>query len=517
MKRVFSIFTLLIILFTVSSCRFSDDDNIIRYDIGSEPITLDPQAANDRASELILSHVLEGLVTKNQDGEIIGACAKDFSVASDGLTYTFALHEDLVWSNGARLTSDDFLFAFTRIFSPETNAAYKSNFLSIKNASKILNNELPIDNLGVFAPNENTLVIQLEYVDSEFIENLTSVSALPCNREFFESTKGKYGADHKNIIYNNRFCINDWKKNNYVTLRPNSKYRKPSEIKSDGINFYTSESLEKEQRFLEETTDIVALSSSSVKKLDADKFKTIEFSCTTWVLGFNQGKEIFKNQNLRTAFTLCAQGIDVTPDKDVFQSAERILPLSLNSNFESLKLTANRSAFSLYQDALQELKLSKLPTVSVVCPDYYDFKLYLTYLQKSWSEQLGIAVNFEVLSNDDYSTVLQNGSFDIIIMPLTTYTDSPADVLSHFTTLSNFNHLSLADDDFDALITNAIQQRDQRSQNLILYEAEKLLIESAVITPIFHEKEYLGVNIRVEDILISPFGPEINFSSAYKK
>ena len=119
MKRVFSIFTLLIILFTVSSCRFSDDDNIIRYDIGSEPITLDPQAANDRASELILSHVLEGLVTKNQDGEIIGACAKDFSVASDGLTYTFALHEDLVWSNGARLTSDDFLFAFTRIFSPK--------------------------------------------------------------------------------------------------------------------------------------------------------------------------------------------------------------------------------------------------------------------------------------------------------------------------------------------------------------------------------------------------------------
>ncbi len=517
MKRVLSIFILLLILLTVSSCRFSDVDNIIRYDIGSEPITLDPQAAYDGASELILSHVLEGLVTKNQSGEIIGACAKDFSATADGLTYTFILHEDLIWSDGSKLTSDDFLFAFTRIFSPETKATYKSNYLSIKNASKILNNELPIEQLGVSAPNETTLIIQLDYADSKFLETLTSVSALPCNREFFESTKGKYGADHKNLIYNNKFCINDWKKDNYVTLRPNKKYREQSGIKSDGINFYTSKSFEKETRFFEETTDMVSLSSKSVKGLDANKFKTIEFSCTTWVLGFNQSNEIFKNQNLRTAFTLCTQNIDVTPDKDIFQLADRILPLSLNSKFESPTLAAEHSAFSLYQDALQELKLKKLPTVSVICPDYYDFKLYLTYLQKAWSEELGIAVNFEVLGDDEYSKILQSGDFDIIIMPLTTYTDSPTDILSTFLTLSNFNYLSLADSEFDSLMANATQQNDINSQNLILYEAEKRLIESAVITPIFHEKEYLGLNVRVEDIFISPFGPKIDFGSAYKK
>lgn len=517
MKRVLSIFLLIVILLTVSSCRFSDDDNIIRYDIGSEPITLDPQASSDEASELILSHVLEGLVNKNQAGKIVGACAKEFFVTDDGLTYTFKLHADLSWSNGTKLTSDDFLFAITRIFSPETKAAYKSNYLSIKNATKVANNELSVQELGVFAPDETTLIIQLDYPDSKFMETLTSISALPCNREFFESTKGKYGADHKNIIYNNKFYINDWKQNNYITLRPNKKYRNQSEIKSDGINFYTSKKLDKEARFFEETTDIVSLSSNNVKGLNTDKFKTIEFSCTTWVLGFNQSNEIFKNQKLRTAFTLCTQSIDSTPDKDIFELADRILPPSLNSTFESPRLTAAQSASLLFQDALQELKLKKLPTVSVVCPDYYDFKLYLTYLQKAWSNELGIAVNFEVLNGDDYSTVLQNGDFDIIIMPLTTYTDSPADVLSSFQTLSGFNYLSLEDEKYDSFITDATQQKDPNKQNLILYEAEKYLIESAVITPIFYQKEYLGINIRVEDIFISPFGPKIDFGFAYKK
>lgn len=517
MKRVLSIFSLIAILFTVSSCRFSDDDNIIRYDIGSEPINLDPQSACDDASELVLSHVLEGLVTKNQNNEIFSACAKDFSVSKDGLTYTFILHEDLLWSNGAKLTSDDFLFAITRIFSPETKAAYKTNYLSIKNASKVLNNELPIEQLGVYTPNETTLIIQLDYVDSKFLETLTSVSALPCNRTFFESTKGKYGSNHKNLIYNYKFCINDWKKGNYITLRPNGNYREQDEIKSDGINLYTSKALDKEMRFFEETTDIVSLSSKKIKDLDTNKFKNVEFSCTTWVLGFNQDNEIFKNQKLRTAFTLCTQDIGLTPDKDIFELADRILPLSIESKFESLLLTAEQSAFSLYQEALQELKLKKLPTVSVVCPDYYDFKLYLTYLQKSWSEQLGIAVNFEVLGEDEYSTVLQNRKFDIIIMPLTTYTDSPTDILSAFTTLSNFNHLSVTDNEYDFLIANATQQSDTNNRNLILYEAEKRLIESAVVSPIFHEKEYLGINKRVEDVFISPFGPKIDFSSAYKK
>ena len=517
MKRALSILIVIALILAFASCRFSDDDNILRYDIGADPKTLDPQACSDKAGEIVLSHVLEGLFTKDESGKITTACAESYTVSDDGLTYTFTLHDDLFWSNGEKLTSDDFLFALTRIFLPETKVSDISRYLSIKNASAVYRGELSVDALGISAPDERTLIIKLDYKDSSLLQTLASVSSSPCNRKFFEKTKGKYGIDQKNMIYNNRFVINDWKKGSYITLRTNNDYRDQSAIKSDGINFYTYTNVDVKQRFLDGTTDAVSLTASDIKSLDSSKYKTTELSCTTWALAFNQEKEIFKNEHLRKAFVLCSQGISTTPDKEIFSIAKRILPLALESNFSAPTLVSSQTAFNLYQTALQQLKLEKLPTISVICPDYYDFKLYLTYLQKSWLDELGVAINFEVLDDTSFYAALEGGNFDIIIMPITADSSAELGVFSSFTSSSGNNYLSFKNEEFDSIISKASQQTDNKTQLSFLYEAETYLIESAVLTPIFHEKEYLGVNTRVQNLAINPLGPEIDFSYASKK
>lgn len=517
MKRALSVLILIALIFSLPSCRFSDDDNIIRYDLGADPITLDPQASNDKAGEVVLSHVMEGLFDKDINGNIVNACAKDYTVSGDGLVYTFTLHDDLAWSNGEKLTSDDFLFALTRLFLPETKTSDISGYLCIKNASKIYNGELPVDSLGVSAPNEATLVIQLEYKDSSLLHTLASVSASPCNREFFEKTKGKYGIDHKNMIYNNRFVINDWKAGNYITLRPNNNYRNQKAIKSDGINLYTYNDVNSKDRFFKETTDVVAVSHQDIKSLDSNKFKSMELSCTTWALTFNQNNTVLQNENLRKALLLCSQNINTTPDKEVFTVADRLLPLALKSKFDPPAMTSSKTAFELYQTALREIGVERLPTISIICPDYYDFKLYLTYLQKAWNDELGIAINFEVLDEASFYTALHNGEYDIIIMPITADSSAELGVLNSFTSTSGNNYIGYKNAEFDLLVSKASQQSVIEDQLSLLYEAEKHLIESAVLTPIFHEKEYLGLNVRVRDVSINPLGPEIDFSYSTKK
>ena len=517
MKRALSVLILITLIFSLPSCRFSDDDNIIRYDLGADPTTLDPQASNDKAGEIVLSHVMEGLFDKDINGNIVNACAKSYTVSEDGLIYTFTLYDDLNWSNGAKLTSDDFLFALTRLFLPETKVSDISGYLCIKNAAKIYKRELSVDALGVSAPDETTLVVELEYKDSSFLHTLASVSASPCNREFFEKTKGKYGIDHKNMIYNNRFVINDWRAENYITLRPNNDYRDQKAIKSDGINFYTYKNASAKERFFEGTTDVVAISPYDVKALDSSKFKSMELSCTTWALTFNQNNNVLQNENLRKALLLCSQQISTTPDKEIFSVADRMLPLALNSKFDSPVLTSSQTAFNLYQTALQELDLEKLPTISIICPDYYDFKLYLTYLQKAWNDQLGVAINFEVLDESSFYTSLYRGDYDIIIMPITADSSGELGVLNSFTSASGNNYIGYKNAGFDSLVSKASQQTVTEDQLSLLYEAEKHLIQSAVLTPIFHEKEYLGLNVRVQDVAINPLGPEIDFSYAAKK
>jgi len=516
-NRILSIFVVIALILSFSSCRFSDDDNILRYDIGSQPKTLDPQASNDEAGRLVLSHVFEGLLSKNSDGELVNACAKKYEVSKDGLTYTFTLHDDIFWSNGAKLTADDFLFAFTRLFRPETRASDVSGFLCIKNAKEIYNGERSVDDLGVYTLNETTLVIELDYNDSSFLQALATVPASPCNREFFEKTKGKYGADYKNVIYNNRFQINDWKENSYITLRPNNDYRDQSAIKSDGINFYTSANLNSKDRFFDETTDIVELSFNDIKSLDQSKFKTIPLSCTTWVLGFNQRNELFQNQKLRTALLLCAQQIDVKPDADIFTTAKSMIPLALEAEYDSPALKSPHPPFELYKSALEELGIAKLPTVKIIAPDYYDFKLYLTYLQKAWMNELGVAINFEVLDDSAFNSALEKGNFDIIILPITADSNAMLGVFNSFTSYSSNNYFSYKNAEYDALAAQASQQTSSQAQQSLFYELEKTLIESAVLTPVFHEKEYLGLNKRVQGIVINPLGPELDFSFAYKK
>ena len=516
MKRALSVLILIALIFALPSCRFSDDDNIIRYDLGADPLTLDPQACNDKAAETILAHVMEGLFDKDEKGNIIPACAKGYSISEDELVYTVTLHDDLTWSNGAELTSDDFLFAFTRLFLPQTRVSDISKYLCIKNAKAIHRGELSVDSLGVSAPDETTLIIELEYKDSSFLHTLTLVSASPCNREFFEKTKGKYGIDQKNMIYNNRFVINDWKKENYITLRPNNDYRDQKAIKSDGINFYTYKSVSVKDRFFEGTTDVVTLSPYDVKSLDGNKFRSIELSCTTWALTLNQENSIFKNENLRKSLLLCAQQISTTPDKEIFSVADRILPLALESKYDSPVLNSSQTAFKHYQAALQELNIDKLPTISVICPDYQDFKLYLTYLQKVWIDELGVAINFEVLDDASFYDSLYSGDFDIIIMPITADGSAEFGIFNSFTSASGSNYCNYKNNEFDSLVSKASQQTVLEDKLSLLYEAEKHLIQSSVLTPIFYEKEYLGLNVRVQDVFINPLGPEIDFSYASK-
>ena len=517
MKRALLVLILIALIFQLQSCRFSDDDSIIRYDLGADPITLDPQASNDKAGEIVLSHVMEGLFDKDINGNIVNACAKDYTVSDNGLVYTFTLYDNLTWSNGAKLTSDDFLFAFTRLFLPETKASDISGYLCIKNASKIYSRELSADFLGVSAPDETTLIIELDYADSSFLHTLASVSSSPCNREFFEKTKGKYGIDHKNMIYNNRFVINDWKAKSYITLRPNNNFRDQMAIKSGGINFYTYDDFNIKDRFFEETTDVVSISHYDIKSLDSSKFKSMELSCTTWALTFNQNNTVLQNENLRKALLLCSQQISTTPDEKIFSVADRILPLALESKFDPPVLTASQSPFSLYQTALDQLNLEKLPTISIICPDYYDFKLYLTYLQKAWIDELGVAINFEVLDESSFYSALYSGNYDIIIMPITSNSNRELGVLSSFTSASGNNYISYKNAQYDSLVSKASQQTVTEERLSLLYEAEKHLIQSAVLTPIFHEKEYLGLNVRVQDISINPLGPEIDFTYAHKE
>ena len=105
---------------------------------GADPATLDPSLATGFGEFKILSGLFEGLVcadTKTLEPK--PAAAKSWEISDGGKTYTFKLDENAKWSDGSKVTANDFVFAWRRALLPQIGSEYSSLFAPIKNAEKI--------------------------------------------------------------------------------------------------------------------------------------------------------------------------------------------------------------------------------------------------------------------------------------------------------------------------------------------------------------------------------------------
>ncbi len=134
----------------------------------TDPATLDHHKTSTISESRVLNDLYDGLISQDASGNLIPGAAKSWEISEDGRTYTFKLRPDGKWSNGDPVTSDDFLFAFQRIMDPATAAGYASILFPISNAEAVSKGEMTGEDLGVAAPDPQTLVITLNDADALF-------------------------------------------------------------------------------------------------------------------------------------------------------------------------------------------------------------------------------------------------------------------------------------------------------------------------------------------------------------
>jgi len=83
----------------------------IQQDIDS----LDPHKATAAGTKEILFNIFEGLVKSDENGNLIGAVAEDYSISEDGLVYTFTLRDNVKFHNGEVVTCEDVKYSLERV------------------------------------------------------------------------------------------------------------------------------------------------------------------------------------------------------------------------------------------------------------------------------------------------------------------------------------------------------------------------------------------------------------------
>ena len=123
-------------LVAIGSGTSSPRADLVVYN-GQEPTTLDPQRLSWIPDMRIARIVYEPLVQHDVldwDAPVRPATAKSWTVSDDGLTYTFTIREDARWSNGERVTSEHFRYAWRRGMLPDIASDYAAMFRYVRGA-----------------------------------------------------------------------------------------------------------------------------------------------------------------------------------------------------------------------------------------------------------------------------------------------------------------------------------------------------------------------------------------------
>ena len=90
------------------------EEMVIRYNVGTEPETLDPALMTGIPESTMLLQMYDGLTRLDADNNPQAAIAESWDISEDGTEFTFHLREDAVWANGDPLTAADFEFSWKR-------------------------------------------------------------------------------------------------------------------------------------------------------------------------------------------------------------------------------------------------------------------------------------------------------------------------------------------------------------------------------------------------------------------
>ena len=518
---VFGLFKKIICLVLVLSFAFSGcgAPKTLGFDIPRGVDSFDPQLAESDPELIIVENCFQGLLDKDEHGTIIPGAAEKWEVSENGLVYTFYIREGLFWNDGETpVTSDDFLFAFQRLFSPETSAPSRSDFFNIKNSEEYLNGKAHENVLGIRTIGDYKLEITLESADPLFPDLLTNAAAMPCNRKFFEETKGRYGLGLAYTMFNGAYYVRRINNYSYV-LSPNEQSR-IANMEYGNIYLFVKDDPKENavSRLLEETVDCSVIYPSDKDYLKNEGFGILESENTTWAMAFNTRDEVLKNNKIRRAIAYAIDKTLLAPKIDEnFRIAEAFVPPSVTLNGLNYRETVGESftgfefdpaiASDLFKEGLEELGLTKLSTLTIICTE--EFIPAMGFVQKSVQDNLAVFINLIPVTEAELGSAIASGNFDLALVPLTPQYDNPGAIFSVFTDSDNFTGFYHAD--FSKAVGSAVKKENFEDMAESFSVAEQMLLQAMPALPLFYETSYFAVSPRISGLDYSVYGGHITF------
>ena len=358
--------------------------------------SLDPQIATDGTSFEVIADYTDGLMQMDADGKAVEALAESYDLSDDGTVYTFHIREDANWSNGEPVTAADFVFAWQRAVDPDVASEYSymmSDIGQIKNAAEIIAGEMDKSELGVTAVDDKTLKIELNVPVSYFTSLMYFPTFYPINEAFFTECGDTFATSPDTILSNGAFVMDDYEPAaTAFHLTKNADYYNADSVSLEGLNYQViQDSQTALMSYQTGALDMTIVNGEQVDQVEDDP----EFSSTgagyLWYVSPNiSAVEELQNLNIRMALTMAIDREAITNDvlKDGSIPTYTAVPMQFAAGPDGSDFSEDQEMFS------DEVALTRWG------PDYADPMTYLGMWVTDNSN------NYGLWSNADYDAMI---------------------------------------------------------------------------------------------------------------
>ena len=482
--------------------------NTLKFNLafGDVP-TLHPHIGVDLRSRSLEKALFEGLTRLDSEGNPIPAGAHHIEISPSKKEYTFYLRPHF-WSNGERVLASDYEKAWRIALSPGSECRYGEYFFIIKNGEKAKKGEVSVDQVGVRALDDKTLLVELENPAPYFLTLAASSLFSPLYRgEMVEPT-----------TFNGPFVISSWEREQKLTLISNPNYWDKENVELMAIEAF----MVKDERVALDMYEqgqinwigdpFSPLPKDAIPQLEKGKLLKKKEIARVCLIHVNTRQFPLGSKKIRQALDFAIDRQELCQHILLGQLAHGSpvpYPYSLLKASQSTLQGRENEARLLFDEALEELHVSKkdFPTLTFTYSQEALFKSVAQYLQEKWEGVLGVkiklqAVEWNVLFSDlnrhqfQLSTCFQANFFNDPIYNLTMYENA----------LEQVNWSGWENAHYQQLLKKVRSSTDQNSRQQLLQEAEEILMEERPTIPLSTQTYLYMTSDEIEDLTITDLG-----------
>ncbi len=472
--------------------------------------SLDPAMNTDTDADSIFHALYENLMRESDDGSgevmLTNGMAKEYTEETnyDGtVTYRFTLRSTARWSDGEKVTADDFVYAWQRLADPATNSPNHSLMSVVAGYDEVRETGNKAK-LQVSAKDKSTFVVTLSAPCAYFIEGIcTAVATMPLRRDL---TEDGAGFDMPNVVSNGAYHVSAWSKSSKLTAVRNEEYYEARLVGPDELGFVFASGSEEAWKLYEagEIDYIAHLPDSVIAELSQDEnWKPTAVYATACVL-YNHESDLFSNEHIREAFDLAidraaaaaAGGAENTP-------ATGLVPYGISDSGETdddfrttggvLRSIDEEDVNARQAEAREELSYagyystSMFPPIELLYVTGMENDAVAAALQNMWSTTLGVTVMLRGVTQAEYNARMEAKNYELALQKITALYDDAMGFLDRWCSESEQNLINYENGTYDVLIGVAAASENLVARIAFLHDAEMMLFDDMALSPVYFD------------------------------